>query len=982
MAKPKADKDGWVDQPRGRRAQRQARSAASRAASTKSQTSASAASGAPSGGGITAIERLQATVEQLEALQAGPPDGVDSCFTDVAANQLEAKRAELARAQREAAEQKASTMRRSTLLHKEANAISKAEKRLRSARQVLEQKQAARDLAEVQLQKAQEELAALDGEVEEASRALQVLEEAAREEAEARQRQRAAEWAGASQVPGLLTQLDKLPEASGSSNFEVAWAAIRAQMEAVRAQLAGPPSAPKRAPWAESCPMDETSSDDGDLAGSSGPWQPQPAADRGQAERHGSAHGEWPQDRSQGGRARSEASAAGPRLHVCSSAEVARSGSKRPHDLGSEPAPPAPGQATAAAQGVRCGLEVLGVYGDARRWSMEVIEASVSRHGARPHPVRLQEACVAPRRPEEARGATRRMEHAVFLHPFAPSDIEGPLVESGSFAALVCCALRAAEVARQAPSDLKHRMIEVTVSTASGLGRLACSQMRGLDLLAAYEVQPQPLGAQAAMMVFIPMSDGGVRPIAFVPLLMRSWSSLRQPIGALWEVERDHCCLGGKADCEYEKAGGLHNAYAAFARESGCASASLCLGITKLYVNLRHDFLCLLVLYQRPRILCFVGLATESFTPKPGSAGLEVARLLRDQLLPLSAAKTTFLASSPSGVRQLGEYWKTQGWTFCKTAQVRNLSTGATIARQGVHEGRVRAPGALHRARRLGCLRAAAGVELDLIHKAGPAACMGWGRTVMGIADRVLHSWRPAAGRSARTLHLGAALGLCMSGAERRRRRDLDPAVFSASNAVQMLAGQRQSGELPLRMVARGLEEAATRGASAATWKRRASPIDAVAWTLAQIDWHSKSERCLVADRGDELDPMLLELREDTDAGLGARQASDRHEMQKLSRDPPMQRPPCSKRGECMVRGACSGVKPRLKARSPGSRTDKSGRNLRSLREKGPHLGGWPRAGKQRVKGEGIPALRARGQVPGHAQERCLEWLGIEVVPA
>ncbi|CAK0818196.1 unnamed protein product, partial [Prorocentrum cordatum] len=296
--KPKADKDGWVDQPWGRKAQRQARSAASRAASAKSQTSASAASGAPSGGGVTAIERLQATAEQLEALQAGPPEGVDGSYTSVVASQLESKRAELAKAQQAAAEQKAAAMPRPTLLHKEANAISKSEKRLRAARQDLEQKQVARDLAEAQLQKAQEELAERDGALEEASRALQVLEEAAREEAEARERQRAAEWAGASQVPGLLTQLDKLPEAWASSNFEVAWAAIRAQMEAVRAQLAGPPLAPTQAPRAETCPMDEISSDDGNdgnLAGSSGPWQPQAAAERGQAERYGNAFGEWPQ---------------------------------------------------------------------------------------------------------------------------------------------------------------------------------------------------------------------------------------------------------------------------------------------------------------------------------------------------------------------------------------------------------------------------------------------------------------------------------------------------------------------------------------------------------------------------------------------------------------------------------------------------------------------------------------------------------------
>ncbi|CAK0875259.1 unnamed protein product [Prorocentrum cordatum] len=263
-ARPKADKDGWVDQPRG---------------------------------------------------AAEPPDGVDGCSTDAVVRQLEAKRAELVKAQKAAAEQKTSSLPRATRLHREANAISKGEKRLRAARQVLVQKQEARDLVEAQLQKAQEELAELDAQVEEASRALQAL-----------RRQRAAEWTGANQAPGLLMQLEKLPEAWSSSNFEVAWAAIRAQMEAVRAQLEGAPAAPKRAPWAESCPMEETSSDDGELADGGDPWQPQPAAERGQAERHGEALGEWPtvaqackrelsERCRQGQRVPSKASAAGLRLH-------------------------------------------------------------------------------------------------------------------------------------------------------------------------------------------------------------------------------------------------------------------------------------------------------------------------------------------------------------------------------------------------------------------------------------------------------------------------------------------------------------------------------------------------------------------------------------------------------------------------------------------------------------------------------------------
>ncbi|CAK0901715.1 unnamed protein product, partial [Prorocentrum cordatum] len=272
-----------------------------------------------------------------------------------------------------------------------------------------------------------------------------------------------------------------------------------------------------------------------------------------------------------------------------------------------------------------------------------------------------------------------------------------------------------------------------------------------------------------------------------------------------------------------------------------------------------------------------------------GAAGLEVACILRSQHLPISAAKTTFLASSPSLGLQLGEFWKSQGWTFRKTLQARNLGTDATITRRGVHEGRVRVAGALRRARRLGCLRAA-GVEVDLIHKAGPAASMVWGRTVTGIADGELHSWRLAACRSAGAPPMGAALGLRMRCAELRRRRDLDPA---AGHAVQMPASLLQSAELLHRMMARGLEAAVARHAAADTpWKHCASPIDAAVLTLARIGWHFKSERYLVTDLGDELDLLLLGPRElGLEASLGARRASDRREMRKLSHDPLLQRP-------------------------------------------------------------------------------------------
>ncbi|CAK0874021.1 unnamed protein product [Prorocentrum cordatum] len=641
-AKPQADKDGWVDQPRGRRAQRPARIAATSAATSKSQTSASGASGAPSGSGATAIERLQVAVGQLEALQAEPPDGVDCCFTDVVASQLEAKRAELAEAQRAAAEQKASSMPLSTMLHKEANAISKAEKRLRAARQSLEQKQEARGLVEAQLQKAQEELAQLDAEVEE--------------------------------VPGLLMQLDKLPEAWGSSDFEVAFAAIRSQVEAVRAQLAEAPAVPRRAPWAESCPMDEISSEGGDHAGGCRPWQPQCAAERGQAERRGDARGEWP--------------------------KVAQACKRE-----------------LAAEDVRCGMEELGGNGNAWRRSLEVIEALGSRSRAPPRLVMHQGAPRAPRRLEEARGAARRMGYAAFLHASAPTGKEGPLANSGGVAAW------------------RHCLSGVTVSTASGLQLLACS----LYLQGSLGPEGFNLDSFAAFGDAVPCQRP--RFISVVGLATESFSTN----GAVL---------------------------------AGCACATT---VAKLPVlaALRAASAGGRPLRVARNVVGDIALqavgAEQLVAARLGSAGLEVFRRLRVQHLPLSAAETNFLAPSPS-------------------------------------------LGALRRARRL-----------DPIHKAGPAASRVCGRTVTGNAGGKLHVWRLAACRSAGALPMGAERGLRMRCAELRRRRNLDPAALKAGHAVQMLAGLLLTGELPPRMMERGLEAAATRSH---------------AHTRARADMRFKSELC------------------------------------------------------------------------------------------------------------------------------------------
>eukprot|EP00959_Pyramimonas_sp_CCMP1952_P311062 6509577-Pyramimonas_sp.AAC.1 len=136
-----------------------------------------------------------------------------------------------------------------------------------------------------------------------------------------------------------------------------------------------------------------------------------------------------------------------------------------------------------------------------------------------------------------------------------------------------------------------------------------------------------------------------------------------------------------------------------------------------------------------------------------------MARQLGDLHLPLSAKKSVYLASCSGLAQELGEYWKAHGIKFERVHQARNLGTDASITMRGVREGRGRARDALQRARRLRCLRAA-GVEVDLIHKAGPTSSMVWGRTVTGVADGELHSWRVTACRSAGRLPRGAALGL------------------------------------------------------------------------------------------------------------------------------------------------------------------------------------------------------------------------------
>ncbi|CAK0867756.1 unnamed protein product, partial [Prorocentrum cordatum] len=116
---------------------------------------------------------------------------------------------------------------------------------------------------------------------------------------------------------------------------------------------------------------------------------------------------------------------------------------------------PVPRAAAAEQLDARSALEVLGINGN-----------TSSARAERPHLVMLQEIRSAPQQLGQAAGRAKGLGDAAFLHAAAPPGNDGPLAHSGG---------AASKVQRQVHSDLKQRMIRVTVSAASGLEMLASS---------------------------------------------------------------------------------------------------------------------------------------------------------------------------------------------------------------------------------------------------------------------------------------------------------------------------------------------------------------------------------------------------------------------------------------------------------------------------------------------------------------------------
>ncbi|CAK0899170.1 unnamed protein product, partial [Prorocentrum cordatum] len=1002
--KPQADKDGWVDQPRGRRAQRQARSAATSAATSKSQTSAPGASGAPSGSGATAIERLQVAVEQLEALQAEPPDGADCCFTDVVASQLEAKRAELAEAQRAAAEQKASSMPLSAMLHKEANAISKAEKRLRAARQSLEQKQEARGLVEAQLQKAEEELEQLDAE-------------------------------GPARSPGLLMQLDKLPEAWGSSNFEVARAAIRSQVEAVRAQLAEAPAVPRRVPWAESCPMDEISSEDDDHAGGCRPWQPQCAAERGQAERRGDARGEWPKVAQA---CKREPAAEAEDLAPLAARTAGRAAGGRGGGL-----------AASTAQNVRSGLGKLGCNGNARRRGLEAIKALDSRNRGPLHLVMLQEPYLAQRRLEEARGAARRMGYTEFLHASAPTDKKGPRATSGGAAAS------------------RHCSIGVTVSAASGLPLRACSLCLqgalGPDIHAIFgdteymraESELQARLAECAghaVLIMAGLMQTGMLLHRLMKRGLEAAATRRASVGTPWK----HCTspfgavvptrarIGWRFKSERRKVTDpgveldlMHlGAWRASVRhEMRKLSRGTCLqrplqwdaigcllrpdgrprvreqNALGAYISNAHwrqaRLLDVLEAQRRGRVSARLKQCAERARALGDHAGDDFGRCWLPAPEPPQSHHTDAMwvrwACRPAVDKFDGKLSQSgavrcEGWAIAQCDDDGNLGTGlyGTVwcyrcPQQTAKDGEDLA------AWMLATLEGPAVEEVN-IDCSSAESCLRRGRADAAAPSRAnAHLWRgilaafePGAfevnkvqGPWLRQAVLGGLLTEAQRHGVEHADRLAEMGVqthavnrwaFGVHHALAEIMQELGRGAWWAAIVGQGIEARDREELPPAAERRHVRCADAEEESQAAEDTtgeEPKAERPrLESARSTGSSSAALSASAVAFSALGHALsyacAGEGEDTQELVA--------CSKCGAYTTLGGRSGVRPRLKERCPGDKTDEGGRNQRSLWRRGLHPGGKrqevSRAARHRVNGGGIPALRSQGPVPEHAQER------------
>jgi len=297
------DAEGWVRPGKGKQGRRKARGAAAAAADAAGEAADSGGDGSSRQSRVTS-SRLAELQKAIAHAEAAPRLGGES-------DQLQEQQLELLRAQRDveaaaAAEGKEAGLTRAAKLRREAASASKNERQVAKARRALQEADQAKEEAEAGIEAAHAQLEQAEEQRQAAQERLDNLEAVAAAARDS-QESRPVSSDDLQAVRGLFVQLRTLPTAHTAGNFTDAWQVTMQQLAAIEALLPLAQEAPVQAPrqrWGDRrAPIDGDGLDsDSDVE----LGEPQPAEERGQAERRGPAKGGWPKVQSAAGRALAE----------------------------------------------------------------------------------------------------------------------------------------------------------------------------------------------------------------------------------------------------------------------------------------------------------------------------------------------------------------------------------------------------------------------------------------------------------------------------------------------------------------------------------------------------------------------------------------------------------------------------------------------------------------------------------------------------
>ncbi|CAK0897930.1 unnamed protein product [Prorocentrum cordatum] len=538
LEQPAADAEGFVVQPRGRKARRQAKRAAARAASAGAASLAGASEA--SSRQLSGVERHRQEVKRIEDFLAAPGESIDDACLQSLRAALDRGRRRLAAAEAAQADRRKADTPLPKALHGAGNALGKMARQGRAKEQALLKAEEAHAAAINEREEAVAREAACAEAVEECRAALEIHREE-QKAAEARQAQEVgAAFAGTDLlglVFGLIQQVEALPQGFAAGNGEAAFAEVAKQIAAVRRQA--PPEPKGCSSWADT-PVDvsdeDLGGDDEERTRASSVPSVQDAAERGRerGEERRMAHGpqpnRWPGALPTLERPSSTTSrwprplmalllAAAGVLDVAAAGPCADSGRRAMRRLSGPHARSAPGcggelraaDGRAAGERVAESLDgfseavVMGRIGNVGHRSVEVIEAFFHAHQSWPQLVLLRETRLTQERLLGARATARRLGYTAFLHETVATEQSGPNATSGGVAIQVRVGLQAEELGW--PAGVRGQVLGPSEATCCAQG-----QERVFDWFFASSDL-----ATCAASCTTTLSDFGLRPHSPVP---------------------------------------------------------------------------------------------------------------------------------------------------------------------------------------------------------------------------------------------------------------------------------------------------------------------------------------------------------------------------------------------------------------------------------------------------------------------------------